>query len=161
MESKEFTYERLPENLEEFRKMGTLETPFETAALTVVALAHYPKNRDVALAMLDYLKGPQPLSTYEKQFIRDRFMDKDYVPRSYFEGTSPANNYEPSKPYRIRVSDNPYSYAEEGYAKLFLTSSGADSPRPIVLRRKGDQWFLWEQLLLAGIRVPDKDDPWK
>ena len=28
----------------------------------------------------------------DKQLISDRFRDKDYVPRSYFEGATPANN---------------------------------------------------------------------
>ena len=34
-------------------------------------------------------------------------------------------------------------------------------PRPIKLRRKGSgQWFLWEQYLMTGIRVPTSADPW-
>jgi hypothetical protein len=111
--------------------------------------------------MLEFLKGPQPLSPYEKQFIRDRFMDKDYVPRSYFSGAVPANNYLPSQPYTITVSSNPYSYQDEGYAKLYLTSGGADSPRAVQLRlAKDGKWYLWEQFLLADIRVPESSDPW-
>ena len=36
-----------------------------------------------------------------------------------------------------------------------------DSPRPIKLRRKGNgQWFLWEQYLMTGIRIPTSADPW-
>ena len=47
------------------------------------------------------------------------------------------------------------------YCKLFIPCGGADSPRPIKLRRKGDgQWFLWEQYLMTGIRVPASADPW-
>lgn len=156
------TFEKLPENLEELKALpeASLDTPFKTAALTVAALCRFPANRDDCTAMLDFLKGPQPLSPYDKQFLRDRFMDKDYVPRSYFAGAAPANNYEPAKPYTIEVFDNPYSYQDENYATLHIRSGGADSPRQVKLRRKGEQWFLWEQFLLSDIRKPASDDPW-
>ena len=45
--------------------------------------------------------------------------------------------------------------------KLFIPCGGADDPRPIKLRRKGNgQWFLWEQYLMTGIRIPTSADPW-
>jgi hypothetical protein len=45
--------------------------------------------------------------------------------------------------------------------KLFLRSGGADNPREVVLRKKGDgQWMLWDQFLLVGIRPPKSADPW-
>ena len=160
MEKKIFTFDKLPQSVSELQQLSSLQSPFETAALVVLALVHYPTDKDAAIEMINYLKGPQLLSTYELQFLRDRFSQASYVPRSYLAGTTPENNYEPSVPYSITVTDNPYSYDQEGYAKLYLQSTGADSPRPIVLRRKGDQWFLWEQLLLSGIRIPKADDPW-
>ena len=154
---------KLPETLDEFKALtqAQLSTPFDTAALTVLALCFYPDNAELSLAMLDFIKGPKPLSAYDKQFIRDRFMGKDYVPRSYFTGASPQNNYTPSEPYTIKVSENPYSYQEQGYAKLYLVSGGADSPRPVQLRlAKDGKWYLWEQFLLADIRQPESSDPW-
>ena len=35
-------------------------------------------------------------------------------------------------------------------------------PRPLKLRNKPStgQWFLWEQQLLTGIRIPQVADPW-
>lgn len=42
----------------------------------------------------------------------------------------------------------------------YIRSSGADSPRPIKLRQKGNQWFLWEQYLMPDIRKPKSADPW-
>ena len=153
----------LPDTLEQFRSLpqAALATPFDTAALTVVALCFYPKDRELSLAMLTDLKGPANLSEYEKQFIRDRFMDKDYVPRSYFKGATPQNDYVPAEPYTIAVSENPYSYQDQGYAKLYLTSGGADSPRAVQLRQAKDgKWYLWEQFLLADIRQPESSNPW-
>lgn len=161
--TEEVVFPSLPDTLEQFKSLpqAALNTPFDTAALTVVALCFYPKDRELSLAMLDYLKGPGTLSEYEKQFIRDRFMDKDYVPRSYFKGATPQNDYVPTEPYTIFVSENPYSYDDQGYGKLYLTSGGADSPRAVQLRQAKDgKWYLWEQFLLADIRQPESSNPW-
>lgn len=153
----------LPDTLDEFKALpqAALATPFDTAALTVLALCFYPKNRELSLSMMDFLGGPRPLSPMDKQFIADRFMDKDYVPRSYFNGSVPQNDYTPAQPYTVKVSENPYSYDNQGYAKLYLTSGGADSPRGVTLRQAKDgKWYLWEQFLLAGIREPESSNPW-
>jgi hypothetical protein len=128
------------------------------------ALGMYPENKESCFEMLTFLHGPKGLSVYDKQFIADRFRDKDYVPRSYFEGAAPENNYEPSQPYTLKFFENPYSrdHIEEGYLTLHIKSGGADSPRQIKLRQKAStgQWFLWEQFLLADIRKPANADPW-
>ena len=139
-----------------------LTQPHEVAALTVAALCVYPTNPAASLEMLDYLRGPRPLSGYDKQFIADRFRDGDYVPRTYFRGATPQNNYVPSQPFTIDVSDNPYSAQNPGYLTLYIRSCGADSPRQVQLRNKPStgQWFLWEQMLLSGIRIPTAQDPW-
>lgn len=157
------TFYDLPETLEAFKVMAEekQDTPFGTAALTVLAFCVYPKNKELSLQMLDILRGPRPLSVMDKQFIADRFRDKDYVPRSYFEGATPQNNYQPAEPYTIAVSENPYSYQNEGYATLYITSGGADSPRSVQLRlAKDGKWYLWEQYLLADIRKPESENPW-
>ena len=161
--SQDVAFAKLPDTVEEFKALpqAALATPFDTAALTVLALCFYPTDREASLAMLDYLRGPRPLSGVDKQFIKDRFMDKDYVPRSFFKGATPQNDYLPAEPYTITVSENPYSYQEEGYAKLFVTSGGADSPRPIQLRHAKDgKWYLWEQFILSDIRQPEIANPW-
>ena len=101
----------LPMNLQQLQEMpeASLKEPQYTAALTIAALAVYPSNKQAACEMLEFLQGPKGLSAYDKQFIADRFRDKDYVPRSYFEGATPQNNYEPNKPYKLVISENPYS----------------------------------------------------
>ncbi len=161
--SADIVFNAIPNTIEEFMALpqAALSNPFDTAALTVVALSVYPVNRDLSTQMLQYLRGPRPMMPMDLQFIRDRFMDHDYVPRSYFLGTSPANDYTPQMPYTIRVFDGPYSYNTQGMAQLFLQSSGADSPRPIELRlAKDGKWYLWEQYLLSGIRAPESTNPW-
>ena len=94
----------------------------------------------------------------------DRFRGRDFVPRSYFAGATPQNNYEPTAPYTLTFFENPYSRDQlgEGYLTLHIRSSGADSPRQIKLRTKPStgQWFLWEQFLMVDIRQPTAADPW-
>ncbi len=153
----------LPENMEAFRALpqAALSTPFDTAALTVAALCLYPSDRELCYQMLDYLRGPRPMNGMDKQFIADRFRAKDYVPRSYFEGAVPGNDYMPTAPYTVTVKSDPHSYDEQGFAKLFIPSGGADAPRPVKLRQAKDgKWYLWEQFLLTGIREPESSNPW-
>ena len=161
--TEEVVFDRLPETLEEFKAMpqAALSTPFQTAAMTVLAFCFYPQNPQLSLDMVNYLRGPRPLSGYDQSFIKDRFRDSDYVPRSYFEGATPQNDYLPQEPYRVRVSENPYSYQNQGYATLYIRSGGADSPRSVQLRlAKDGKWYLWEQFILVGIRQPESRNPW-
>ena len=160
---RKIAFTALPDTYEQFTALpqATLSNPFDTAALTVLAFCFYPENKELSLKMLDFLRGPRPMSVMDKQFIQDRFRDKDYVPRSYFEGATPANNYLPSEPYTVTVSENPYSYQNDGYATLYITSGGADSPRSVQLRlAKDGKWYLWEQFILADIRKPESENPW-
>ena len=160
----EFTFARLPESLDEFRALpeAKLDNPFATAALTVVALCVYAADKNIGIEILNFLKGPRPLSNFDISFIDDRLRDgKTYVPFSYFKGATPENEYTPSQPFTVAVESNPYSDANEGYKKLIIKSSGADTPREVQLRMKGDgQWLLWEQFLLPDIRKPKSADPW-
>ena len=157
---------QIPVNLAKLKEMpqADLMKPEYTAALTIAALCTYPTDKEACFEMLTFLHGPKGLSTFDKQFIADRFRDKDYVPRSYFEGALPQNHYEPSTPYTLSFFENPYSrdHIGEGYLTLHIKSGGADSPRQIKLRQKAStgQWFLWEQFLLADIRKPISEDPW-
>ena len=162
----EITLNSLPKTLDELKAMpqAALTVPEEVAALTVAALALYPENPAETEKMLDFLRGPRPLNGIDKQFIRDRFRGKEYLMRSYLVGSTPENNYTPVQPYRVTVSENTYSRTQfgDGYLALYVACSGADSPRPLKLRNKPStgQWFLWEQQLLTGIRIPQVADPW-
>lgn len=162
-QKKTIIFEELPASLEEFKTLeeSSMQTPFDTAALTVLALSYYPADKNLSVSMLNFLRGPRPLSTMDLQFIADRFRDKDYVPRSYFKGAVPGNDYEPSEPYSIEIEDNPYSYQNDGYATLYVHSGGADNPRQVQLRKAKDgKWYLWDQFLLSDIRKPESENPW-
>lgn len=162
--SETFTFTALPESLAQMQALpeASLDSPFKAAALTVCALCAYAADKNIGTEMLNWLRGPRPLNGTEISFLNDRFRDgKTYIPFSYFEGATPDNDYTPSEPFRVTVQSTHVSGEEQGYMKLFIPCGGADSPRPIKLRMKGDgKWFLWEQYLLTGIRTPKSADPW-
>ena len=155
-------FDALPQSAAE---VAPCRTPEETAALTVAALVRFTEDQETGIAMLNVLRGPRPLSPQDIQLLKDQLLkDRNYVARSHFNGATPDNDYTPTEPYSVTVSDNPNSYMTEGYATLYIRSGGADSPRPITLRKKPStgEWFLWNHVgLLPGIRVPASQDPWR
>ncbi|MBR4208417.1 MAG: hypothetical protein IKQ88_07470 [Lachnospiraceae bacterium] len=159
-----FTFEKLPENVTELKALpeAAMDTPYKTAALAVAALCRYEADEGAMHEMLDHLKGPEPLSNMEKQFLKDRLAGKAYKSFSFFAGAAPENGYTPDKPYSITVSSNPYSFTTENWATVYVKSGGADSPRPVKLRKKPStgQWFLNEIQCLSDIRLPAEADPW-
>ncbi|MBR2930540.1 MAG: hypothetical protein IKC32_04855 [Clostridia bacterium] len=160
-----FSFEALPTSLDELKALpeAAMDDPFKTAALTVCALCAYATDKEVGIEMLNHLRGPRPMSPAEIQFLNDRLMDgKTYIPRSYFAGAKPENEYTPTVPYTVKVDSNQYSSLEGGnYMKLLISSGGADSPRSVTLRKTGGgTWYLWEQNLLSDIRIPKSQDAW-
>ena len=162
--SETFTFAALPADLSELKALpeAKLDSPYKTAALAVSALCRFEQDESAVHEMLDFLKGPDSLSNLEKQFLRDRLSGKAYKSYSFFAGATPDNGYLPQPPYQITVSANPYSFDAENWATLYVTSGGADSPRPIKLRKKPStgQWFLNELQCLGDICLPKAEDPW-
>ena len=157
----------IPENVDQMAALpqAALASPADTAALFVTALCVYPLSKDDCVAMINFLKGPAQLSNMDISFLSDRMRQNGkapYLGASYFHGASPDNEYTPSQPYTIYVADNPYSYDNQGYVKLFVKSAGGDSPRGITMRQAKDgKWYLWEySTLLTDIRPPESTNPW-
>jgi len=168
--SETITFADIPTSAEAIRALpiGNLQSPYATAALCICALNVFVTNQEAGVEMMNYLKGPDAMSPMDISFIRDRFQgDKTYKVRSYFNGATPDNNYMPASPYTVTVTENAHSrdnYAD-GYLVVFLKSGGADSPRPLTLRRKPStgEWFVFSDSfkgLLADIRIPKAQDPW-
>ena len=158
------TFDRLPKNLEELKALpqASLNEPEYTAALFVAVMMHYMENKEETYQMLEFLKGPYGLSQFEKQFLADRMSDgKDCVVRSFFNGTSPDNDYTPSMPYTIET-ERGFDQEIDGRMRILIASSGADTKRFVTMRHKPstNQWFLEDQMLLSQIRTPKSQDPW-
>lgn len=163
-ESQTFIFEKLPENLDELKALpeASLDSPYKTAALAVAIFCAYGKNPDATIEMLDWLMGPEEVSTYKKQFFKERLSGKLYKPFSFFAGASPENGYTPTAPYTITVTSNDYSFVDENWATMYVKSSGADSERPIKLRKKPStgQYFVNDIQCFSDIKIPVAEDPW-
>jgi len=161
-----FTFDRIPETVDEMKALpqANLQNPFGVVALVILAMNNFNKDLDKCKDMLAFLKGPGTLMNQEISRMNDQLKGKDYLMRSYFEGTSPENNYKPTEPYKITVFDHPNSYDNEkdGYVTLWVKSSGSDSDRQVRLRKKQStgEWFLNEEYLTPGIKAPQEADPW-
>lgn len=159
-----FTFASLPTSVDELKTLpeSSLDTAFKTTALCIAVLCNFEKDANATWEMLDYLKGPESVNEREKAFIKERLAGKQYKTLSFFKGATPDNGYVPVTPYTITVSENPYSFDEENWATLYVTSGGADASRPIKLRRKPStsQWFVNEIQCLADIRIPTEQDAW-
>ena len=163
VKNKSFSFMALPESLAEMQALpeAALEDPFQTAALTVCALCAYAADKCIGTKMLNWLRGPRPLSPHDLSFLNDRFRDGINIPFSYFKGAVPDNDYTPSQPFTLTIEAGIYADANPGYKKLHIRSGGADNPREVVLRQKGDgTWLLWDQFLMVGIRQAKSEDPW-
>ena len=162
--TEKFSFASVPQSLTELQALpeASLDSPFKTAALAVLALCLYKNNIDASLEILDFLKGPEQVSPYEKQFYQERLNGKEYIPFSYFEGATPDNGYTPSLPVTIAIYENPYSFDNDNWATLWVKSGGADNMRSIKLRKKPStgQWFLNDIQCLSEIRLPEEADPW-
>lgn len=166
--TKTYKFAKIPASLEELKALpeAKLTDYFASAALAVLALNVCATDKELGLQMLDFLNGPNEITGQDSQFLEFQFMDgKNYIPRSYFKGATPENNYTPDTPYEISVTENPYSKDNfnEGYITLWITSGGADSPRSVGLRTKKStgEWFLNSYKgLLTDIRIPKEKDAW-
>ena len=145
------------------------DNAFEVVGLVIHSICNYdPNNENICFDMIQDLMGEfQPMSNLFKQQIKDRMLQNDkysFIGKSYFKGSNPNNDYTPNIPYEIEVFDNPYSYDNEGYVKLFVKSGGADSERPITVRKTKDgNYMLWSDTimgLLSDIRKPESSNPW-
>lgn len=168
LQKKEFkvVFKELPTTLAELQALpeASLKEPYYVVALVSAALLQYKDNREACIEMLDFLNGPNDVNNYTSAFLKERLEEKDYVARSFFEGSSPENNYTPTKPYTIKIYQTAASDAIDSneYKRLFLQSSGSDMLREVRVRLKPStkQWFLWEMYQLSDIRIPKKDDSW-
>lgn len=159
------TIQKIPGNLQEFEALAAAEKqPEHICAMFLCALTLFDKDKNAGTAAMNLLRGPRPMTPYDVQFLTDRLRDKAYLPMAYFDGAKPENNYQPNTPYVLNVlEDQRPQDIEPGYLRVFLKTAGADSPRPIKLRKKEStgEWFLWEySSVLSGIRVPAAKDSW-
>ena len=132
------------------------QTPEGAAVLCVLALNIASTNTSLTSKVMKVLNPD--ISNSMLQLIERQLKKNPYVIRSYFLGTSPENGYTIQEiAPQVELSTNRYSgTAEEGKIKFFIDCSGADSPRPIAVRKNSQaKWYAHEfSSLIVGIRTP-------
>lgn len=167
--------DELPQSVEAFIALRdrVAEMPQGGAAMMVVALLMYVEDENVGRQCLAIAVDREKLSEgprgYEGWQLRasdiwllhSQIKDKPYIARSYVEGAMPDNGYRlPEPPYVFEFSDNPHSgNPETGTYKVFITSSGASSPRPVTVKRNDEGiWKTYEwSTLIVGVQEPDEE----
>lgn len=160
-----YTFDKLPSTVEEFKACPYLDftDPHNTFAMFIVALNIFVNNKDAGVECINILKGPVELSASDISFLKDRFMDKKYLPMVYFNGSTPANNYTPSQPFTLVTTEDkaPQYTAGENFKRVFVKQEGFDNPRYATFRSKGDNWYLYEYSgILMSVKTPAAQDPW-
>lgn len=159
-------YDKVGTTKEELEKVDR-SNPYSVVGAFIKTICSYDGS-DKFYDLVQYLVGDyQPLSALMKQQIKDRMSQNDkssYIGKSYFKGATPDNDYNPTLPIQLEVTENIYSDVEEGYKKLFVKSSGADNERGITVRlAKDGNYYVWSDSfmgLLSDIRKPESTNPW-
>ncbi len=91
-----FTFNSIPKSLEELQALpeANLDSPYKTAALSLLVLCNYKNDVELTHTMLNYLREPEPLRPFEKQFLKDKLRGKEYKTFSFFEGANNALVFE-------------------------------------------------------------------
>ncbi len=153
--SDKVTIDGIPASLEEFQnlqsELGT--SPEGCIALQLVAMEMYRRDRTIGAECLRLNNTETNFMTVTRR-LNELYRENDpyarpYLVSSFFKGATPANGYNPEKPYTIQVRQNPNRPDErsqmlKGYVKHFLLySSGYDSPWRFidVVQQKGDDYY--------------------
>jgi hypothetical protein len=167
----------IPETLDDFVSLRDriAETSAGGAAVTVVGLLLYARDSEGALgrqaltltldrsrlrpsgtAMLGW-----DLRPIDDQRLEMRISGRPWMLRSYFKGTTPDEGYRlPAPPLVITVlPDRLTTNKEADLRKVFVVCSGADSPRPVTVKRNTSGiWKAWEwSSLTVGVKAPADD----
>lgn len=95
------------------------------------------------------------------RFLTDRVIPAPWVPRSYVQGTSPANQYTiPPGPLQFSFSTNDYTIISPTELRMFILCTGADSSRPLRLKRNSAGFWKVAEFssLVVGVKQPVKPD---
>jgi hypothetical protein len=164
--------ESVPDTVDDFVRMrdSLARTPGGGAACLALAMLVYAKDRKTGEECLTAITDMSRLEESEDgymgwklrnrdlQLIEDQLTGRPWLAASYVTGTSPDTGYElGTDPLFFDIRLDPLNPSDpRDRAKVFIVSSGADSPRPLTVARNSDS--IWKAVewssLLVGVRPP-------
>lgn len=165
----------IPASVEQFIALRdqVAKEPAGGAAMFCVAMLVYTKDEKLGQACLaiavdqgrlaagDHGHQGKQLAPRDLQQMQRQVGEAPHIARSYVEDTDPAAGYKlPPPPLKIELNGDERE-VDADRTKVFVYSTGADSARPITLRRndkgfwKADEWSS----LIVGVKAPPKDRP--
>ncbi|TGK27979.1 hypothetical protein EHQ12_13995 [Leptospira gomenensis] len=145
-------------------------TPEGALLSLIAALDLYSKNKEDGIKALILVVDSSHLNEDSKGYkgfslnrnlidlVKRQIEQHPYLISSYLPGSSLSNGYQPSQPpYTFSLNSNRFGGSvESGERKLFVPSSGADSERPVTLKRNSKGVWKAKEFssLLVGIRKP-------
>jgi len=166
---------KLPSSVDEFIELRNeiAVKPEGGATMMMIALMTYVQNPELGEQFLVIAVDRGSLqegNTYkgfslrksDMQLIQGQTGKNKKLLNSYIQGSSPENGYSIKLPYVFKYTDNAYSGDKEnGPYKLFLACSGADSPRPITIKKNNKGLWKannWNSVLVGIKKEPIDDD---
>jgi hypothetical protein len=159
-------FARVPETHEEFIALRDQHARTPEGGAAIFALALLVHATDPVLGALCVLVSVRhdlldddPVGYKGKRLRRARAVDlasrtgaRPHIARSYAQETTPADGYAlPDGPVTIRVRQQPNSVESDVRARMFVWSTGADTPRPISLER--NEKGIWKAFEWSSLEV--------
>ena len=174
-----YTFSTIPTNVEELKQYNISgdDGRYKVLALYIMSLRTWkPENHTDCEEMIGYLCNKQ-LSVYEKQRLTDQMKKGNqyrYLGNAFLNGAAPANNYSPSKPYSITLTQdsvvdenqvyipaNPSIPSPDQY-RAFIICKASDSGKWIDVYKssKDGNWYMYKWMdLITSIKAPASSNP--
>ena len=174
-----YTFSTIPTNVEELKQYNISgdDGRYKVLALYVMSLRTWkPENQTDCEEMIGYLCNKQ-LSVYEKQRLAEQMKKSKqylYLGNAFLNGATPANDYTPSQPYSITLTQdsvvdedqiyipaNPSIPSPDQY-RAFIYCKASDSGKWIDVYKssKDGNWYMYKWMdLITSIKAPASSNP--
>ena len=174
-----YTFSTIPTNVEELKQYNISgdDGRYKVLALYIMSLRTWkPENQTDCEEMIGYLCNKQ-LSVYEKQRLAEQMKKSKqylYLGNAFLNGSTPANNYTPSQPYSITLTQdsvvdedqvyipaNPSIPSPDQY-RAFIYCKASDSGKWIDVYKssKDENWYMYKWMdLITSIKAPASSNP--
>ena len=174
-----YTFSTIPTNVEELKQYNISgdDGRYKVLALYIMSLRTWkPENQTDCEEMIGYLCNKQ-LSVYEKQRLAEQMKKSKqylYLGNAFLNGATPANDYTPSQPYSITLTQdsvvdedqiyipaNPSIPSPDQY-RAFIYCKASDSGKWIDVYKssKDGNWYMYKWMdLITSIKAPASSNP--